>query len=98
MNKAATKRFGPMLENLNNSKYPSMLESLTPTTYANFSSSTVSPVFNNSLKNVSNNSSTMYNYNVGINVHESNASSNDIARAVMGQIKYIDSQRIRGQQ
>jgi hypothetical protein len=39
----------------------------------------------------------MYNYNVGITVSESNASSNDIARAVMGQIKYIDSQRIRGQ-
>jgi hypothetical protein len=39
----------------------------------------------------------MYNYNVGINVNESNASSNDIARAVIGQIKYIDSQRIRGQ-
>jgi hypothetical protein len=98
MNKAATKRFGPMLENINNSKYPSMLEGLTPATYANVNSSTVTPVFNNSFKNVSNNSSTMYNYNVGISVSESNASSGDIARAVMSQIKYIDSQRIRGQQ
>jgi len=97
MNKAATKRFGPMLENINNSKYPSMIKDLTPTTYTNVNSSTVTPVFNTVSKNVSNNSSNMYNYNVGINVHESNASSSDIAREVIGQIKYIDSQRIRGQ-
>ena len=42
-------------------------------------------------------SSSVYNYSVGINVTNANADANDIARAVMGQIKYIDSQRIRGQ-
>ena len=41
--------------------------------------------------------SSVYNYSVGINVTNSNANADDIARAVMGQIKYIDSQRIRGQ-
>jgi TP901 family phage tail tape measure protein len=97
MNKAATKRFGPMLEGMNNSKYPSMIKDLTPTTYTNVNSSMVTPIVNNMSTTVSDNSSTMYNYNVGINVNESNASSNDIARAVIGQIKYIDSQRIRGQ-
>jgi hypothetical protein len=97
MNKAATKRFGPMLENMNNSKYPSMIKDLTPTTYTNVNSSMVTPIVNNISTTVSDNSSTMYNYNVGINVSESNANSNDIARAVIGQIKYIDSQRIRGQ-
>ena len=97
MNKAATKRFGPMLENMNNSKYPSMIKDLTPTTYTNVNSSMVAPIINNVSTSVSDNSSTMYNYNVGINVNESNASSADIARAVIGQIKYIDSQRIRGQ-
>ena len=97
MNKAATKRFGPMLENMNNSKYPSMIKDLTPTTYTNVNSSMVTPIVNNMSTTVSDNSSTMYNYNVGINVNESNANSNDIARAVIGQIKYIDSQRIRGQ-
>jgi len=97
MNKSATKRFGPMLENMNNSKYPSMIKDLTPTTYTNVSSSMVTPIVNNMSTTVSDNSSTMYNYNVGINVNESNASSSDIARAVIGQIKYIDSQRIRGQ-
>jgi hypothetical protein len=97
MNRNATKRFGPMLENMNNSKYPSMIKDLTPTTYTNVNSSMVTPIINNVSTSISDNSSTMYNYNVGINVNESNASSNDIARAVIGQIKYIDSQRIRGQ-
>jgi TP901 family phage tail tape measure protein len=97
MNKAATKRFGPMLENMNNSKYPSMIKDLTPTTYTSLNSSVSMPISSNLSSTVNDNSSTMYNYNVGINVNESNASSNDIARAVIGQIKYIDSQRIRGQ-
>jgi hypothetical protein len=97
MNKAAVKRFGPMLENMNNSKYPSMIKDLTPTTYTNVNSSMVTPIISNISTNISDNSSSMYNYNVGINVNESNASSSDIARAVIGQIKYIDSQRIRGQ-
>jgi hypothetical protein len=39
----------------------------------------------------------VYNYSVNIDVADTNASSADIARAVIGQIKYIDSQRIRGQ-
>ena len=42
-------------------------------------------------------STSMYNYSVGINVNQSNASADDIANSVMTQIKYIDSQRIRGQ-
>jgi hypothetical protein len=46
---------------------------------------------------VSDNSNRVYNYNVGINVPQSNANPDDIARAVIGQIKYIDAQRIRGQ-
>jgi TP901 family phage tail tape measure protein len=39
----------------------------------------------------------VYNYSVNIDVAGTDASSSDIARAVIGQIKYIDSQRIRGQ-
>jgi hypothetical protein len=39
----------------------------------------------------------MYNYNIGITVPQSNANPNDIANAVIGQIKYIDAQRVRGQ-
>ena len=97
MNKAATKQFGPMLEEINNSKFPSMIEDMTPAVYSSNSSSVVMPTITSVATNISDNSSTMYNYNVGITVPQSSASSNDIARAVIGQIKYIDSQRIRGQ-
>jgi hypothetical protein len=74
-----------------------MIKDLTPTTYPSVNSSVSMPITSNLSSTVNDNSSTMYNYNVGINVNESNASSADIARAVIGQIKYIDSQRIRGQ-
>jgi hypothetical protein len=97
MNKAATKQFGPMLEEINNSKIPSMIEDMTPAVYSDNNSSVVMPAINSISTNVSDNSSTMYNYSIGITVPQSSASSNDIARAVIGQIKYIDSQRIRGQ-
>jgi hypothetical protein len=43
------------------------------------------------------NNTSLYNYSIGINVNQANASSDDIARSVINQIKYIDSQRIRGQ-
>jgi hypothetical protein len=54
----------------------------------------------NNLNKINNGSApgnSVYNYSVDINVANSDASSSDIARAVIGQIKYIDSQRIRGQ-
>jgi TP901 family phage tail tape measure protein len=97
MNKAATKRFGPMLESMNNSKFPSMIQDMTPAVYSSNNSSVVMPTITSVATTVSDSSSTMYNYNIGITVPQSNASSNDIARSVISQIKYIDSQRIRGQ-
>jgi hypothetical protein len=86
MNKQASKSFGPMLSMLNESKYPSMIGS----SYAE-----QQPLSNS--VSVSDNSNAVYNYNVGINVSNSNANPDGIARAVMNQIKYIDSQRIKGQ-
>jgi hypothetical protein len=86
MNRKASKEFGPMLSMLNESKYPSMIGS----SYDGQGSS-------GNMTSISDNSSSVYNYNIGITVPKSNANPNDIARAVMGQIKYIDNQRIRGQ-
>jgi hypothetical protein len=43
------------------------------------------------------NSTAVYNYNVGINVGGSNINPDAIAKAVMNEIRYVDSQRIRGQ-
>ncbi len=54
----------------------------------------------NNLNKINDGSATgnsVYNYSVNIDVADTDASSADIARAVIGQIKYIDSQRIRGQ-
>ncbi|NDB57840.1 hypothetical protein EB001_05285 [bacterium] len=45
----------------------------------------------------SDNSSAVYNYNVGISVGGTSASPDSIAKAVMKEIKYIDSQRVRNQ-
>jgi TP901 family phage tail tape measure protein len=46
---------------------------------------------------VNNNSNSVYNYGISVNVSNSNASTDDIARAVITQIRNIDNQRIRGQ-
>ena len=43
------------------------------------------------------NSSMVYNYNIGITVGGTNGTPNNIAKAVIDEIKYIDSQRVRGQ-
>jgi len=84
MRKSAVDKFGPMLSAMNSPSFKmSNLGS-----YDKVSSG---------MNSVVDNSSAMYNYNIGITVPQSNANPNDIANAVIGQIKYIDAQRIRGQ-
>ena len=98
MNKSATKAFGPMLAAMNGSKFPSMLQNgFTTPTYQTSSTNIISPSNVSNSSSVNNNSSSVYNYNVGINVSGSNLNPQDIARAVMTQIKGVDSQRIRTQ-
>jgi TP901 family phage tail tape measure protein len=87
MNKRATQKFGPMLSMLNESKYPSMIGN---------SRSPQVPV-NNISTSTNNNSTAVYNYSLGFNINGTNSNPNDIARAVMKEIKNVDSQRIRGQ-
>jgi hypothetical protein len=86
MNKRASKEFGPLLSMLNESKYPSMIG---PSYGTNAGSS----------RNISirDNSTDVYNYNVGISVGGTNVSADQIAKTVMNEIKYLDSQRVRGQ-
>jgi len=98
INKNATKAFGPLLAAINGSKFPSMLQNgfISPT-YQTSSVNVVAPSNMSSSTSVNNNSSSVYNYSVRINVGGSNANPQDIARAVMTQIKDVDSQRIRTQ-
>ena len=88
VNKAASKRFGPLLESINESKYPSMIGA---------GSSGYGAPINNVSSSVSDNSTAVYNYSLGFNVNGSNSNANDIAKAVMREIKNVDAQRIRGQ-
>jgi hypothetical protein len=88
VNKAAAQQFGPMLQSINESKYPSMLGS-------NGGMSNV-PI-NNISASVSDNSTAVYNYSLDFNINGTNSNPSDIARAVMTEIKRVDGQRIRGQ-
>jgi LysM repeat protein len=88
VNKAAAKAYAPFLDKINESKYPSMLNGM--------GGGMVVPV--NSISTSTNDNSTaVYNYNLGFNISGTDGSANDIARAVMREIKNVDSQRIRGQ-
>lgn len=84
MSKSSVDKYGPMLSAMNSPSFK-MPQSSSYTSRSSGSNSIVD------------NSSAMYNYNIGITVPQSNASSGDIANAVISQIKYIDAQRIRGQ-
>jgi hypothetical protein len=88
VNRAASKRFGPLLESLNESKYPSMIGA---------GGSGYGTPINNVSSSVSDNSTAVYNYSLGFNINGSNSNANDIAKSVMREIKNIDAQRIRGQ-
>jgi LysM repeat protein len=87
MNKAASKAYGPLLERINESKYPGMLGDM----------GTTQVPINNISTSVSDNSTAVYNYNLGFSINGSNGNAKDIANAVMREIKNVDSQRIRGQ-
>jgi hypothetical protein len=87
VNKAASKAYRPLLERINESKYPGMLGG---------GGMTQIPV-NNISTSMNDNSTAVYNYNLGFSINGSNGSAKDIANAVMREIKNVDSQRIRGQ-
>jgi hypothetical protein len=86
MNRRATEQFGPLLSMLNESKYPSMIGP----SYSGRGMSGNKTSINNNSRNV-------YNYSVDVNVAGTNASPNAVAKAVMDEIRYLDSQRVRGQ-
>jgi TP901 family phage tail tape measure protein len=87
VNKAASKAYRPLLERINESKYPGMLGG---------GGMTQIPV-NNISTSMNDNSTAVYNYNLGFSINGANGNAKDIANAVMREIKNVDSQRIRGQ-
>jgi hypothetical protein len=113
VNKASSKAFAPFLTAINESKYPSVLANkisdarpiyqIPIQTSLNQPSYNIStPMFNASPTNIANasysdNSSAVYNYSVGISVGGTSASPETVAKAVMNEIKYLDSQRVKKQ-
>jgi hypothetical protein len=112
VNKASTKAFSPFLTAINDTKYPSILaknvanaqpiyqipiQSFSQPSYNVASSNLNSFATNISSPSYSDNSSSVYNYSVGITVGGTNASPDTIAKTVMNEIQYLDSQRIRNQ-
>jgi hypothetical protein len=89
--KSIADQYGQMLEALNDGKY----KSFDAPTYSSMSNNV--KVGAGARGSSADNSSKVYNYNVGISVNGTNANADDIAKAVMSEIKYIDSQRLRGQ-
>jgi len=86
VNRKATQKFGPLLSAINSPTFETPSSSTPKYSNANVSNNAVS----------TNNSKTLYNYNLSVNVSNSNANPNDIARTVINQIRQIDNQRIRG--
>ena len=90
--KSVADQYGPLLESINSGKY----KSFEAPKYPSMNNDTVS-VGSGGGTSINDNSSMVYNYNVGISVNNTSASADDIAKVVMAEIKYIDSQRLRGQ-
>lgn len=83
VNKASAQAYAPLLSSINESLYPSMSGMGT-----DFNSiATVSTIMDNS--------STLYNYNLGFNINGTNANPRELANAIMVEIKRMESQRIR---
>jgi len=85
VNKTAAQAYEPFLKSINESTYPSMLGS----------SASVSP--SSIMTSVADNSSNLYNYNLGFNINGSNIDAKELAGAVITEIKRVDAQRIRKQ-
>ena len=85
VNKNASKKFGPLLQSINESKYPESMSSM--------ASPNISNINTNSINN---NSTSVYNYSLKVDASGTSANPNDIARIVMTQIKNMDAQRIKG--
>jgi TP901 family phage tail tape measure protein len=84
VNRKATQAFGPLLSAINSPTF----------SLPNRMSSSLKSTGSGS-KTAVNNSKTLYNYSVNVNVSNSGANPNDIARSVINQIKQIDNQRLR---
>lgn len=83
MNRNSTRRFLPVLKQMNESLYSGSL------------GSTPAPVLTTVNATNTQLERTVYNYNLSVTANSTNASADEIAQTVIAQIKRTDSQRIR---
>lgn len=83
INKNAAQRFAPLLNQINESKYPDSL------------SFGGTPVVTAATNTSVNNSNTVYNYSLSVTANTDGASPDDIARTVISHIRNLDAQRLR---
>jgi len=102
INKKATRVFGPLLEAINTNKFPSFeidrkfgLPTYNTGTGSNMMSPAVMP--RNDVPTQSDNSNTVYNYSLSVNMNGSNVNPDDVANAVLIKIRQMENQRVRGQ-
>jgi hypothetical protein len=101
VNRASTKRFGPLLEAINSGSFKSVPNNFSQPAY-NMPTRDVTGSMG--ISSASNNASSLtaqdnsvYNYSLSVNVSGSNSSANDIANVVMNKIKTMESQQVRRQ-
>jgi hypothetical protein len=113
INRAATKQFSPMLSAINSGSMNSARYSLPATEYAprDFNapiytmpdrsvpkSQDVSSVYGESSQaSLSQVDNSVYNYNLSVSVEGSSSSADQIANVVIGKLRNIQSQQVRGQ-
>ena len=78
--KSVAQAYGPLLNAINTDVFPKM--NMTSYLPSKVDSSGGSPI--------------VYNYELNVNVNGSNSSADDIANAVLGKIKMMESRNIRG--
>jgi TP901 family phage tail tape measure protein len=97
VNRRATQKFLPLLKSMNSNFSLAGSQMMTDPNIV--SPGTQATIVNNfsPRTNVSDNSNTVYNYSLSVNVEGSDAQPEDIARVVIDQIRKIDNQALRAQ-
>jgi hypothetical protein len=95
VNRAASARFKPLLETINQGGYPSLSNPRYSSPGASFNS--VTPSSPNKSQNTEITASPVYNYSLNVNVAGTNSDASTIANVVMNKIQQLESRQIRRQ-
>lgn len=95
VNRAATARFKPLLDTINQGGYPTLSKPTYSTPRSNFNSSV--PIQDSRPQTTEITAAPVYNYSLNVNVAGTNSDANTIANVVMNKIQQMESRQIRRQ-